>query len=49
MCALGWWANGALRNLKVVEDYAMWCVRIHVGKRGERRDGGEVGDKGGLV
>jgi len=30
VCAVGWWGNGILLNLRVVEDYVMWCVRIHV-------------------
>jgi len=49
VCAIGWLGNGVLLNLRPVEDYAMWCVRIHVGDRGEKRDGGEGSDECGLV
>ena len=40
MCALGWLGNGVLLNLRPVEDYAMWCVRIHVSGRSEGVGGG---------
>lgn len=29
ICALGWWGNGVLLNLLPLEDYFLWCVRIH--------------------
>lgn len=29
VCALGWWSNGVLLNLLVVEDYFLSMVRIH--------------------
>ncbi|KAL9090342.1 MAG: hypothetical protein Q9165_005376 [Trypethelium subeluteriae] len=28
VCGAAWWGNGALRNLLVVEDWFLWCVRI---------------------
>lgn len=29
VCALGWWSNGVLLNLLVIEDYFLSMVRIH--------------------
>lgn len=29
VCAVAWNANGVLLNLLAVEDYFLWCVRIH--------------------
>ena len=45
VCAVGWWGNGVLTNLKVVEDYAMWCMRIHVGDRDGEGDVGSRDDE----
>ncbi|KAL9079964.1 MAG: hypothetical protein Q9157_001211 [Trypethelium eluteriae] len=28
VCGAAWWGNGVLRNLLVVEDWFLWCVRI---------------------
>ncbi|KAF2233380.1 hypothetical protein EV356DRAFT_524526 [Viridothelium virens] len=28
VCGAAWWGNGMLRNLLVVEDWFLWCVRI---------------------
>jgi len=33
VCALGWWGNGVLLNLLAVEDYFLWCLRIHKPER----------------
>ncbi|KAK2740387.1 hypothetical protein FQN57_006127 [Myotisia sp. PD_48] len=29
VCGLGWWGNSVLLNLLPVEDYFLWCLRIH--------------------
>ena len=29
VCTVGWSANGILQNLLPLEDYFLWCVRIH--------------------
>ncbi|KAK6072896.1 integral membrane protein [Seiridium cupressi] len=29
VCALGWWGNRFLLNLLPLEDYFLWCVRLH--------------------
>lgn len=29
VCAVAWYANGALLNLCIVEDYFLWLCRIH--------------------
>ncbi|KAH6655034.1 integral membrane protein [Truncatella angustata] len=29
VCALGWWGNRFLLNLLPVEDYFLWCLRLH--------------------
>ena len=29
VCVVGWKANGVLLNLLPLEDYFLWCVRIH--------------------
>lgn len=33
VCALGWWGNGVLLNLLPLEDYFLWCVKIHKPQR----------------
>jgi len=40
VCAVGWRGNRILLNLRVIEDYAMWCVGIHVPGRSERQGDG---------
>lgn len=42
VCGLAWVGNGVLLNLLSLEDYFLWCVRIH---KPERRSVGSGGDE----
>lgn len=33
VCALGWWSNSALLSLLPLEDYFLWCIKIHKPQR----------------
>ena len=56
VCGLAWTGNRVLLNLLAVEDYFLWCVRIHkparrvVGEDGEEEEGwgGEGGNIKGI-
>jgi hypothetical protein len=42
VCGLAWTGNRVLLNFLAVEDYFLWCVRIH---KPERRVAGEDGEE----